>query len=163
MNEDEFWIIIRRVHESAQGNMNEKCEAIKGEISRLEPAEAESFYFIFDAQVDRAYSWGLWGAAYVIHGGCGDDTFSDFRASLISRGQETFERALSDPDCLADEPFDEDAWFYEGFQYAVSEGVHAVVGKALKSRKPFPKEPSGAEWDEDDLEALYPRLHEKFP
>jgi hypothetical protein len=33
--------------------------------------------------MDRGYSWELRGAAYVINDGCGDDTFNDFRSSLI--------------------------------------------------------------------------------
>ena len=27
-----------------------------------------------------SYDWGLWGAAYVIDGGCSDDNFDYFRA-----------------------------------------------------------------------------------
>ena len=45
-----------------------------------------------------SYDWGLWGAAYVIDGGCGDDSFDYFRAYLISRGRTVFETALDDPD-----------------------------------------------------------------
>ena len=35
---------------------------------------------------ERAYTWDLWGAAYVIEDGCSDDCFRDFRAYLISLG-----------------------------------------------------------------------------
>src|SRR5271169_5861141 len=72
----------------------------------LRKDDAREFAVLFDSMMDRAYSYGLWGAAYVIHGGCGDDAFTDFRASLISRGKEAFERAIRDPDSLADEECD---------------------------------------------------------
>jgi Protein of unknown function (DUF4240) len=49
-----------------------------------------------------SYDWGLWGAAYVIDGGCSDDGFDYFRAYLISRGRAVFEAAMADPDSLAD-------------------------------------------------------------
>src|SRR5207248_2249239 len=100
--------------------------------------------------------------AYVINGGCGDDTFSDFRASLISRGQQAFERALSDPDFLAEEDFDEEAWFYEGYQYAVTEGTEAVAGATPDRAEPHPENPSGDEWSEEQVYELYPKLNEKF-
>jgi diguanylate cyclase (GGDEF)-like protein len=75
-------------------------------ISALSKEGALEFGRLFDTMMDRAYHWPLWGAAYVIHGGCSDDTFSDSRASLISRGRLAFERALSNPDMLADEAGD---------------------------------------------------------
>ncbi len=48
--------------------------------------------------------------------------------SLISRRRQAYESAISNPESLADEGFDEDAWFYEGYQYAVADGVEAAVG-----------------------------------
>jgi hypothetical protein len=102
----------------------------------------------------------LWGAAYLIHGGCGDDTFNDFRSSLISRGRRCFERVIADPDSLADEQFNEATWFYEGYQYAVTDGVKAVAG--LRPSRRLPDRPSGEGWVEDDLRKLFPRLNAKF-
>jgi hypothetical protein len=98
----------------------------------------------------------MWGAPYVIHGGCSDDTFNDFRSSLISRGRACFERAIADPDSLSDEAFDETAWFHEGYQYAVTAGVKAVGG--LRPGRQHPDRPSGEDWVEDDLRELFPRL-----
>src|ERR1700754_2094911 len=55
--------------------------------------DAIEFRNIFDAMMIRAYL-GLWAGAYLL-GGCGDDTFSDFRSAQISRGRRAFERALT--------------------------------------------------------------------
>lgn len=142
--------------------MDVKCELIRAALSKLPKDDARAFSGLFRAMMDRAYSWPLWGAAYVINGGCGDDTFSDFRASLISRGRTAFERALADPESLAAEDFDEDTWFYEGYQYAVTDGVEAAVGSAVNRESPHPDEPSGQAWDEDKVYELYPLLAEKF-
>ena len=87
---------------------------------------------------------------------------NDFRSSLISRGRSCFERAIADPDSLADEPFDEAAWFYEGYQYAVTAGVEAVAGSRPGRRHPHPGRPSGEDWAENDLPELFPRLNAKF-
>ena len=162
MDESNFWEIVERVHDQSGGDMDEKREAIKDAIATLPKDEAEAFGQLFEATMDKAYTWPLWGAAYVINGGCGDDTFSDFRASLISRGRKAFERALSHPDALADEVFDEDAWFYEGYQYGVSEGVEAAAGKRPPRAVPHPENPSGQKWSEEEVNALYPKLTEKF-
>jgi len=69
-------------------------------------------------------------------------------------------RALADPDKLAKADFDESAWFYEGYQYAVTEGLKAVAGE--RPRRQMPRAPSGADWKEDEVYALFPKLSAKF-
>ncbi len=162
MNESRFWEIVQLAHDQSEGDMDVKCELIRTSLSNLSKDDATAFSSLFDSLMDRAYSWPLWGAAYVINGGCSDDTFSDFRASLISRGRDAFESALSNPDSLATEDFDEDAWFYEGYQYAVTDGIEAAVGSVVNREKPYPSEPSGQPWEEDEVYELYPKLGEKF-
>src|SRR5262245_43230175 len=102
MDEAGFWSLVQRAHDAAPDDMDRKCESLKAEIAKLSATDASDFAVLFDAMRDKAYSYDLWGAAYVIHGGCSDDTFDDFRASLISRGRGCFERAIADPDSLAD-------------------------------------------------------------
>jgi hypothetical protein len=163
VDEAKFWELVQQAHSAAGDDMDRKCEVLKAEIGRLSKNDANDFAMLFfETMMDRAYSHKLWGAAYVIHGGCSDDTFDDFRSSLISRGRSCFERAIADPDSLADEPFDETAWFYEGYQYAVIAGVEAVAGSWPGRRHPHPDHPSGEDWAEDDLPELFPRLNAKF-
>jgi hypothetical protein len=57
---------------------------------------------------------------------------------------------------------DEDAWFYEGYQYAVTDGVKAAAGSIVNRETPHPATPSGTEWAEDKVYDLYPKLSEKF-
>jgi hypothetical protein len=156
VDESQFWELVQRAHDAASDDMDRKCEVLKAEIGNLSRNEASDFAVLFDTMMNRAYSHKLWGAANVIHGGCSDDTFNDFRSSLISRGRACFERAIADPDALADEAFDETAWFYE--EYAVTAGVKAVAG--LRPGRHHPDRPSGEV--EDDLRELFPRLSAKF-
>ena len=107
MDEENFWEIVQRANDISDGDMDRKCGALRQRISTLSNEAALEFARLFDAMMGKAYCWPLWGAAYVINGGCGDDLFTDFRASLISRGRPAFERALADPDTLADEDFSE--------------------------------------------------------
>ena len=160
MDEDGFWKIVQSANDSSGGDMDQKCDALRQQIAALSKDDALEFAQHFDAMMDRAYCWPLWGAAYVINGGCSDDTFADFRASLISRGRQAFERALPDPDSLADEDFEESDWFYEGYQYAVTDGVEAVAGS--RPQRSAPAQPSGTEWQEDKVYDLFPKLSAKF-
>lgn len=164
MTIDEFWRMIKIANEQSQGDMDRKCELIQATVASLEPEAAIAFSNHFNESMNRAYSWSLWGAAYVVNGGCGDDSFSDFRASLISMGREVFESAVSAPDSLADESFDEEAWFYEGYQYAVNEGVEAAISPEKLSAIAIPDTPSGSRWEEEPeaLKGLYPQLWRKF-
>src|SRR5262245_19731853 len=87
IDEERFWRIVDDVHASFPDDMDEKSEKLKRALSRLSSKDALRFRELFDTMMNRAYSWPLWGAAYVINGGCGDDTFMDFRSALISRGR----------------------------------------------------------------------------
>jgi hypothetical protein len=161
MDESQFWGVVQRANDAAGNDMDQKGQVLKQEISKLSKNDALDFADLFDAMMARAHSYILWGAAYVINGGCGDDTFSDFRASLISRGRAAFEGAISDPDSLADEDIDEEVWFYEGYQYDVTDGVKAVAGARPKRR--IAENPSGRRWEEFELRTLYPKLAARFP
>lgn len=137
--------------------MDGNCDALQRELRQLSDADLRDFLNHYHDANARAYDWKLWAAAYVLNGGCSDDAFSDFRASLISRGRVAFESALADPDSLADtEPGQE--LFYEGYDYAVHEVATARWGELPPPAKPFPKKPSGQDWTEEDLPRLLPRL-----
>ena len=164
MNIEEFWKLIDKANEQSQGDMERKSELVRSAVGSMSPEAAIAFSRHFDEAMSRAYTWGLWGAAYVMNGGCSDDTFSDFRASLVSRGEKVFEGAVAAPDSLANEAFDEEAWFYEGFQYAVHEGAESAISSQELSVVAAPKEPSGSPWEEkpEVLKELYPLLWKKF-
>jgi hypothetical protein len=161
MTIDQFWNLIGKVHHESNGDFDRKCELLEAELRKLPLDEVRSFDAHFTECQDRAYTWKLWGAAYVMGGGCSDDGFSDFRSTLISLGREVFERALVDPESLADVADDE--LQYEGFQYvAPSVAQDLSGGENLPRSRPHPKDPSGQSWDENEVAGLYPRLAEKF-
>jgi hypothetical protein len=162
MQTDDFWKIIDRVHARSPDDMDAKCESLRAELTKLNDSDMTSFIELFDAADALAYDWKLWGAAYVINGGCSDDTFSDFRATLISMGRKFFERALADPDSLAEVDYDEESAFYEGFQYVKNDVAQERLDEIPMRSMPFPAEPAGVSWEDDDLPALLPRLSRKF-
>jgi len=167
MTTDTFWEIIAAAKANPDGSWDRRMETLSDLLSVLPPAEILEFDRIFSEQSVRAYSWDLWGAAYIIGGGCSDDTFTDFRAWLISMGKDIFEQALRDPESLADIKFgegpgeEEDA-FFEEYACAARDVYEEKTGEEMPDVPiDFPENPTGEKWTEDDLPERYPRLWEQ--
>ena len=163
MDEQRFWNLIADVRNGDPGMDGEAVgEGLEARLSQLSAGEIEDFERLWQQKMVESYRWDLWGAAYVINGGCSDDCFDYFRGFLISSGQQTFEQALKSPDALIDFP-GEDDFEWEGPSYAASAAYEQVTGgKALPAASPkMPAEPAGTAWEEDDLPSLFPRLAEK--
>ena len=82
---DKFWQIVKRAVTSDH-DPDAQVEALRTELRELTLQEIISFEAAFRRYLNKAYTWDLWGAAYVIHGGCSDDGFEYFRRWLVSRG-----------------------------------------------------------------------------
>ena len=167
MEINEFWYLIERVKSSSGIDIDKRSVILAQELKKLKPSEIVSFSKIFSDLLAQAYSWELWGAAYTIQGGCGDDGFWDFRSSLISVGKAPFSLALTNPDSLADLDENEiDNLYFEGFQYVAGKIYEELTGKEIPSpQDPHPSKPTGKNWDFDDEEitkSKLPRLFSKF-
>jgi hypothetical protein len=161
MNEAQFWEFIETA-KNKSNDFEERAENLKKELSNLSNNDIKIFDDIYFDQIIRAYCWELWGAAYVINGGCPDDGFRCFCDFLISEGKEIFESALNHPDSLAELHDIEDAELEE-FGYIAMELYEEKTGSELPIRsKGYPKEQIGDEWNEDGVEKLYPKLAEKY-
>lgn len=158
MDAHQFWTLVERVHQDANGVMDTKCTLLKQALADLPDEDLKRFAAHFDRLDAEAYTWPLWGAAYVLNGGCSDDAFMDFRATLISMGRRIYEAAMEDPNSLGGVQFDRNDPCYEGFQYAVSDALEARWGELPAREVVLPREPSGEEWDEETVESLYPGL-----
>lgn len=161
MDNAAFWGIIGGAKE-ASSNSYERPDALRAALEKLSPAEVQGFQEAYIARVYHAYTWPLWGAAYVMNGGCSDDGFDYFRDWLISEGQSVYEAALENPESLA-ELEGPDEFELEEFRYVADEVYEAKTGRAMEPNYPeFPGEPSGDAWDEDTVDKLYPKLAEKY-
>jgi Protein of unknown function (DUF4240) len=114
----------------------------------------------------RAYTWELWGAAYVIEDGCSDDCFRDFRAYLISLGRDPYEAALKSPDSLAPLVEDAETGDWENADDVAPEAYEDVTGEDIPSGdSDLSGRPRGEEWDDEQQDALvqrYPVLAARF-
>lgn len=170
MDSTAFWKLIDKSRQAAEGDPEQQLEELGSLLDELSADEIVGFQHIFDSYFETSYTWPLWGAAYVIGGGCSDDGFDYFRGWLISRGEKIFTAAVAAPDGLASliEEGDEDVDCQaEGWQ---SVGVNAWCRKTGLEYSAFPSHPSGIqadgpagdEWSEEDLDRLYPKLAKRF-
>ena len=158
MSRSQFWQLIEDAKLKSEGDCDAQVELLEAALLELEPELIIGFDRILDDLRDAAFRWDLWGAAYLINGGCSDDCFVYFGCWLIAQGQEVYENALKDPDSLADviEPDFADAEC-EPLLYAADNAYKQ------KTQQVIPREgPAGTKWEEGDLDALFPRLSAKI-
>lgn len=173
MPDDRFWQIIE--HKLGPDiDPAARLGTLYTLLRDLSLKEIIAFEVTFRRLLNEAYSWDLWGAAYVIHGGSSDDGFEYFRRWLVSRGRDAYEAALADPDSLADLPLEPTGpfgvWEFEAYYYVAVEvfeekGGEGDVRDHSETEAGLGMDgPSGVpfEDDEDHLRERYPRLWERF-
>lgn len=174
MPADRFWELIGRTT-SHQSDQDAQMEALRLELRQLSAEDIEAFERAFHEQQKRAYSWDLWGAAYIMNGGASDDGFEYFQRWLISKGRQTFEAAVADPDSLAGavDQADADGFDFELFAYVAADVWREKTGidpsNDRQARFPYTGAPPAAqpsgipfEEDPDHLAKRYPKLWAKF-
>lgn len=168
MTETEFWKLI----ESTRADDSEThAERLTARLAKRDVKEILAFGHLWERFHDDAKTWALWGAAYLINGGCSDDGFTDFRSWLILQGESTYREALASPDSLANIQIEADEANCEcypapdAYKLATKadgyDSYYAALTAAygpLKSRDV----PAGEEWDFDDDEEMENRLPDLF-
>src|SRR3954462_2641445 len=148
MTPDEFWQIIDR---TAAPTQKEQLELLRRELRGCNANAIIHFQRLYTQHLFAAYNWDLWLVAWLCEGGmCSDDSFTDFRSWLISRGRGIFELALSTPDNLVHEISSVEYPYFEQFAYIPGEIYEERIGKDIPDsaleQLQQPKEPSGGEW-----------------
>ena len=160
MDEARFWAIIEAGGRRALADPERQLAAVHRQLIKLTPEDIREFHKQFNQKLADAYTWDLWGAAYLINGGCSDDGFDYFRAWLISRGRKVYEAAVANPDSLAGltDP-DRDDYEFEDLWGASQEAYRELTGEEMTPvRLRSPKKPRGRRWDFDDDEQVSRRL-----
>ena len=161
MNKDDFWKIIELAREEGP-EPESVAAAVKAALEGLSTNDVLAFDRELTARQAESHRWDLWAVAYIANGGCSDDGFEYFRGWLIAKGRSYFEAALADAVRAADDA-EPDANECENMLYVAASVYEKKTGSyPPKSDIPFPKDPAGKGWEEDELESLYPKLWERF-
>lgn len=167
MTQDEFW---QHIKATRRIDPDEHAERLAARLAKLPVDEILEFGRHWEEALAKAHTWQLWGAAYLVNGGCSDDGFDYFRTWLVLQGQAVYDAALADPDSLV-RHLKGDAEV-EAECMPAYDAYAAVTGKedyfdALKQR--YPTLPATPPLDqdftfEDDaaLQARYPRLYAAY-
>ncbi|MBB5747946.1 DUF4240 domain-containing protein [Micrococcus sp. TA1] len=169
MEDDRFWHIIDQSRTVAGRSIDDQTESLTSTLAGLPAPEIAAFDVAFVARQDELYSWDLWGAAYLLMGGCSDDCFTDFRSWVLAQGEDYFEAVRADPQALADGRLENVRQVGEAelLSYAAMDAYIEATGREIFMDYPShpgletAAEPTGQEWDEDDEDALrarYPKL-----
>ena len=168
MESDEFWEVIERSRCASEGDVEQQAAELEEILSTLGPEKMAGFQNEFSKKNLQLYTWELWGAAYVLHDGCSDDCFEYLRSWVVAHGVEYFDAVVKNPQnlgagLLAGSVGDSDSG--EWVQYVAAD-TYAVATDGRNLDEDYPQilstiamgEPKGAEWEERDLEKLYPGL-----
>ena len=162
MDEGEFQKLIDRSRAAANNNYQAQITSLKTILLTLEPIDIEKFDNTFTALLAASYDYKLWGASYVINGGCSDDCFDYFRQYLIGHGKEKFYQTIKDPESCASwiRSEEEDNW--EGLQNSAMEAYKQKTGKEIPKTYQPKFEIKGKPFDEETVMKQYPKLAKKF-
>ena len=166
LGEPQFWRLVEEARRDAGGDTERQSELLATRLEQLPAQQIADFGAIRRRLDEQAYTWELWGAAYVIDDGCSDDCFRDFRAYLISLGRAPYEAALKRPDSLARVVQDAETGDWENADDVTPEAYEDATGEDIPSGdSDVSGNPRGREWDDeqqDELVARYPALAARF-
>lgn len=175
MDADRFWGIIEQTLVRG-ADSDDRLNKLAEILATLTLDDLIGFEIAFRDYLNAAYSWDLWGAAFIVHNGigCSDDAFEYFRRWLVSRGRTVYEAALADPETLADIDLKptgpENLWEFEAF-YDVSGDVFLEKGGegdirdyAAEELGAWNASPNGQRFEDDttSLKHRYPKLWRRF-
>jgi len=172
MIETEFWSLINLSRRSVS-DVVEIPKWLLNHLQQMPIVEIVNFGRHFRNASRAAYDERLWAAAVAISDRfSSDDSFSDFRGWLVAQGKEVFDRALANPDSLADLELvsDGDSIDSEGFSMAsvAFEAYREKTGQKDFSKAlgllPPPELKNANTWDgkPETLKQIVPRLCVKF-
>ena len=166
MNQAAFWGLIESARAGADDDTERQSELLEERVSRLPPREIVRFQETRRQMDAQAYTWDIWGAAYVIEDGCSDDCFRDFRAYLISLGPRAFATALRNPDSLAPIVQDAEEGDWENADDVAPDAYETATGDDFPAdSSDLSGRPRGEPWDDEAEESLvqrYPALAARF-
>lgn len=172
MTDDQFWSIIEQSRDGVPSVgldnevMDRQLAKMTMFLEALTPEEIVAFDTVMGKVHRRSNLWDLWGVAYIIMGGCSDDAFEYFRRWLLAQGRETFERAVREPDSLAEiipSGLDHEMDFEEFFHLA-DDVYGAKTGNELADLRLNWQDtgPQGDTWTEEDLPKRFPKTWANF-
>jgi hypothetical protein len=131
LDENLYWQIVQESLNNS-GTQDGQQEYLVRRIQKLNPKDIVGFRLRTDKLLYDTYNSEMWCAAYIMNGGCSDDSFEYFRNWVVSKGKDVYYMAKQNPDTLI-EQVDKDAEYYdfEDFWYVALVAFKNKTGKDL--------------------------------
>ncbi|MDF2764582.1 MAG: hypothetical protein K0S81_1576 [Rhodospirillales bacterium] len=156
MTEDVFWELID--HGLGEQSLGERLDTLPERLALFKPAEIRRFDQILRHMDNAAYRNDIWALAYLLRGGCSDDSFEEFRGWLILQGREVFEATLANPDDFDVALYHGESGGMDALRDAAPSAFDLREGKPMKPVKAPLLELKGPYIDEEDFASYLPRV-----
>lgn len=172
-----FWKLLETAKKKGE-DPDEQLEWLVNHLSRRSVKDIVMFDYIFNQYYYKSYTSNLWAAAYIVMGGCSDDSFDYFRAWLLYLGKGTYETIIQDPEKIiphlkileeeGDVPEFEDLLYVASMAYEEKTGFddeHYYDLYEQLSADKYVQPKMEFDWDEDNEEGLsnkFPVLWERY-
>ncbi len=176
MDKQEFWKIINYSFDKSNQDKSSQEKIIVEKLVSYTADQIVEFELIFRQLVIDADDFKVMGAQKIIEGWVTDDPYLYFRCWLIGQGEKTFTKTLKSPDYLANIVDKQTNIDFEDLMYAATKAFEQKTEKKVEDES-FPREVAikkgldydfgapptkGADWTEEQLPKLYPKLWAKF-
>lgn len=111
MTEEEFWNLLESTapNYERETSVLQHSQNVMALLDQKSDQELADYYSYIKKFIQELLDYEFWAVAMLVpdkHGaqGCSNDTFTDFRAGIISRGKQIFERFKQNPDSVAEIP-----------------------------------------------------------
>jgi hypothetical protein len=151
-----FWELID--HGLRDQSLGERVDTLPDRLALFKPAAIRQFDQILRQMDNAAYRMDIWALAYLLRGGCSDDSFDAFRGWLILQGRKVFEAALADPDGFDVRLHHGESGGMDALRDAAPTAYELHEDKSMKPVKAPLLELKGPEIDEEDFASYLPRV-----
>ncbi len=156
MTEDVFWELID--HGLGNQSIGERLDTLPERLALFKAAAIRKFDQILRQMDNAACRHDIWGLAYLLRGGCSDDSFDAFRGWLILQGRRVFEATLASPDGFDVGLYHGESGGMDTLRDAAPTAYEWREGKAMKPVKAPLLELKGREIAEQDIASALPRV-----
>lgn len=149
MTDNLFWEIIDQGLDDL--SLGERLETLPDRLALFKPSAIRKFDQILREKDNAAYRTDIWALAYLLRGGCSDDSFDAFRGWLILQGRNVFEATIAAPNDFDVTLHHGDSGGMDALRDSAPLAYELREGKAMKPLKTPPLELKGPQLDEEDF------------
>ncbi|HXV73834.1 MAG TPA: DUF4240 domain-containing protein [Sphingomonadales bacterium] len=156
MTDELFWELVD--HGLRDQSIGERLDSLPCRLALFKPAAIRGFDKILRRMDNAACRTDIWTLAYLLRGGCSDDSFRDFRGWLIMQGKKVFEATLAAPDDFNVALYHGTSGGMDGLQDAAPMAYDLREGKPFNPAKGPPLDLKGPPIDEKDFAGFLPKI-----